>query len=63
LYSLAAEPDKYTDILRDEIVKNLENGEITTATLARLPKMESFLRESARFNNSGLSQCLSVHMQ
>lgn len=56
LYSLAAEPEKYADILRNEVLDSLEDGQITTETLAKLPKMDSFLRESARFNNAGLSK-------
>lgn len=53
---MAAEFDKYADALRQEIVENLENGQITPSTLGNLPKMESFLRESGRFNNAGLSE-------
>ncbi|KAI0024061.1 cytochrome P450 [Xylariomycetidae sp. FL0641] len=54
LYLLAAEPEKYADDLRREVIDNLEHGEITAATLSKLPKMESFLRESARVSNTGL---------
>ncbi|PLN81947.1 cytochrome P450 [Aspergillus taichungensis] len=54
LYSLAAEPTKYGPALREEVMANLEQGEITAATLSKLPKMESFLRESGRFNSLGL---------
>ncbi|KAI0144969.1 cytochrome P450 [Pestalotiopsis sp. NC0098] len=55
LYSLAAEPEKYADILRNEVLESLEDGQITADMLAKLPKMDSFLRESARFNNAGLT--------
>ncbi|GKT88318.1 hypothetical protein Ct61P_06168 [Colletotrichum tofieldiae] len=54
LYSLAQEPEKYQDALRQEVENALENGVITSTTLAGLPKMESFLKESGRFNNAGL---------
>lgn len=54
LYSLAAEPDKYFPALRAEVLENLEDGEITMNTVNNLSKMDSFIRESARFNVSGL---------
>ncbi|KAI1850820.1 hypothetical protein JX265_013300 [Neoarthrinium moseri] len=54
LYSLAAEPEKYAEVLRNEVLEHLEDGQITAGTLASLPKMDSFLRESGRFNNAGL---------
>ncbi|KAI0476569.1 cytochrome P450 [Xylariaceae sp. FL0804] len=54
LYALAAEPEKYGDVLRKEVIESLEDGQITAASLAKLPKMESFLRESGRLNNAGL---------
>ncbi|ETS77970.1 hypothetical protein PFICI_10032 [Pestalotiopsis fici W106-1] len=54
MYSLAVEPEKYAEVLRNEVIENLENGQITAATLAKLPKMDSFLRESGRFNTTGL---------
>lgn len=56
MYSLAAEPEKYAEILRNEVLESLEDGQITADTLAKLPMMDSFLRESARFNNAGLSK-------
>lgn len=55
LYTLAAQFEKYLEPLRQEFIENLEDGEITYGTLQRLPKLESFLRESGRFNNAGLS--------
>ncbi|KAH6682152.1 cytochrome P450 [Plectosphaerella plurivora] len=54
LYSLSAEYDKYAPELRQEVADNLVNGEITAETLKNLPKAESFLRESGRFNLPGL---------
>ncbi|OJJ01767.1 hypothetical protein ASPVEDRAFT_150556 [Aspergillus versicolor CBS 583.65] len=54
LYTLAAEPTKYVSALREEVMANLEEGKITASTLSKLPKMESFLRESGRINTLGL---------
>ncbi|KAI1339109.1 cytochrome P450 [Xylariaceae sp. FL0016] len=54
LYSLAAEPEKYAEVLRKEVIESLEGGQITSDSLSKLPKMDSFLRESGRFNNAGL---------
>ena len=64
MYSLAVEPEKYAEVLRNEVIENLENGQITAATLAKLPKMDSFLRESGRFNTTGLSKnfCAFEHL-
>jgi len=55
IYSLAAEPSKYIDTLRNEVVQNLEDGQITHTTTQNLIYMESFLRESARFDSNGLA--------
>ncbi|RKK06614.1 hypothetical protein BFJ68_g16544 [Fusarium oxysporum] len=54
LYTLAAEPEKYLEPLRQEVFDNLNNGKLTYQTIQNLHKMDSFLRESARFNNAGL---------
>ncbi|KAJ4212369.1 hypothetical protein NW759_011757 [Fusarium solani] len=54
LYTLAAQHEKYLEPLRREVIENLEDGELTYGTLQRLPKLESFLRESGRFNIAGL---------
>ncbi|KAH9895453.1 cytochrome P450 [Xylariomycetidae sp. FL2044] len=54
LYQLAQQPEKYADVLRKEVLDNLEGGQITNTTLANLPMMESFLRETGRFTNAGL---------
>ncbi|CAH0039587.1 unnamed protein product, partial [Clonostachys solani] len=54
LYSLAMEPERYLEPLRQEVLDNLEDDEITPAMLGKLHKMDSFLRESGRFNNAGL---------
>ena len=56
LYTLAEEWDKYAPLLRQEVLENLEQGKVTAKTLQNLPRMESFMRESARFNLSGLSE-------
>lgn len=56
LYTLAAQSEKYLEPLRREVIENLEDGELTYGTLQRLPKLESFLRESGRFNIAGLSE-------
>jgi hypothetical protein len=56
LYTLAVEREKYLEVLRNEVLDNLEDGQVTAKTLGNLPKMESFLRESGRFNNNGLSE-------
>jgi hypothetical protein len=56
LYTLAAQHEKYLEPLRREVIENLEDGELTYGTLQRLPKLESFLRESGRFNIAGLSE-------
>lgn len=58
LYTLAAQADKYMEPLRREVLENLEDGEISYNSAQKLPKMESFLRESGRFNNAGLSEFL-----
>ncbi|KAF2180150.1 cytochrome P450, partial [Zopfia rhizophila CBS 207.26] len=54
LYILGAEWEKYTPILRAEVRQHCEGGEITKQTLGKLVKLDSFLRESGRFNNTGL---------
>lgn len=51
------EPERYLEPLRQEVLDNLEDNEITPAMLGKLHKMDSFLRESGRFNNAGL--CMS----
>lgn len=58
LYTLAAQAEKYMEPLRREVLENLEDGEISYNSAQKLPKMESFLRESGRFNNAGLSEFL-----
>ncbi|OAL42907.1 cytochrome P450 [Pyrenochaeta sp. DS3sAY3a] len=55
IYSLAAEPAKYMETLRAEVTKNLVDGKITHETIQNLIYMDSFLRESARFNVAGLA--------
>lgn len=56
LYMIAQFPEKYTGMLREEVEANLKDGQITLETLSNLPKMESFLREAARYSNHGLSK-------
>lgn len=58
LYTLAGQAEKYMEPLRREVLENLEDGEISYNSAQKLPKMESFLRESGRFNNAGLSEFL-----
>lgn len=57
---LAQYPDKYTAMLREEVEANLKHGQITSETLSNLPKMESFLREAARYSDHGLSNQISL---
>ncbi|KAK5102937.1 hypothetical protein LTS08_003739 [Lithohypha guttulata] len=54
IYKLAAEPEKYAGELREELEQVLKEGPLSKDSLQKLKKMDSFLRESARFNNSGL---------
>lgn len=56
IYCLAAEPDKYIPVLRAELLEHMIDGQITKDTLPKLVKMDSFLRESGRFNNAGLRE-------
>lgn len=53
---MAADPERYIEILRAEVADNLEHGQITYNTVQKLVYMESFMRESARFNVAGLGQ-------
>ncbi|USP79331.1 cytochrome P450 [Curvularia clavata] len=55
IYSLAAEPAKYMDTLRAEVIQNLVDGRLTHETIQNLVYIDSFLRESARFNVAGLA--------
>jgi hypothetical protein len=48
------EPEKYMQVLRNEVEQNLEGGKITHNTVQKLVHIDSFLRESARMNVSGL---------
>lgn len=57
MYKLAAEPEKYMGELREELEQVLKEGPLSKDSLQKLKKMDSFLRESARFNNSGLRKC------
>lgn len=56
IYTLAAQSSRYIDILRNEVVENLENGQITNNTVQNLVHIDSFLRESARFSSNGLGE-------
>lgn len=56
LHSLAAEPDKYIPQLREEVDQQCADGQPTKETLTKLHKIDSFLKESGRFNNAGLSK-------
>ncbi|EUC47347.1 hypothetical protein COCMIDRAFT_3606 [Bipolaris oryzae ATCC 44560] len=58
LYTLGAEWEKYTQPLRDEVRQYCEDNEITKQTLGKLVKMDSFLRESGRYNNTGLTNLI-----
>lgn len=44
------------ETLRAEVIKSLEGGKITYNSTQKWIYMESFLRESARYNVSGLSK-------
>ena len=57
---MAQQWDKYAEDLRQEITDSFPDGEITFDGLKKLVKMESFLRESGRFNVSGLSRSFFV---
>lgn len=59
LFKLAAEPCKYLPELRQELEQVLQGGPLTKERLNLLRKMDSFLREAARFNNNGLRKHLS----
>ncbi|KPI43088.1 Ent-kaurene oxidase [Cyphellophora attinorum] len=54
IYSLALEPEKYMDTLRDEVINSLEDGKISFGSIQKLVHVDSFLRESARYNVAGL---------
>ncbi|KEF61463.1 uncharacterized protein A1O9_03029 [Exophiala aquamarina CBS 119918] len=60
LFKLAAEPEKYTPELRQELEQVLKEGPLTKDRLTQLRKMDSFLRESARLNNSGLPRPIPI---
>ncbi|UPK91368.1 hypothetical protein LCI18_002303 [Fusarium solani-melongenae] len=48
LYALAAQFDKYAGTLCQEVLENLEQGEIASETVKKLPKMDSFLLSMQR---------------
>lgn len=51
IYDLAARPE-YIEPLREEIIQAVteDGGQINKSTLAKLMKMDSFMKESQRFN-------------
>lgn len=60
---LSSDPDQYMPILRAELHEHLGNGKISKQLLDKLVKLDSFLRESARLNNSTLLIGETVAMQ
>ncbi|KAI0348326.1 cytochrome P450 [Trametopsis cervina] len=53
LYHLAAEP-KYVRMLREEIEPVIQSEGFTKASLAKLRKLDSFMRETARYNGANI---------
>jgi cytochrome P450 len=53
LYDLCAQPDSIA-ALRAEVEAEISSGGWTMAAQLRLPKMESFLKESGRMNSAGI---------
>ncbi|KAH7020713.1 cytochrome P450 [Microdochium trichocladiopsis] len=62
-YILAENSEKYTAMLREEVEASLVDGRIAVESLNKLPKMDSFLRESARCSNLGMLNSPTVAMQ
>jgi hypothetical protein len=59
LYHLAEHPEVYLQPLRNEVEGVIAKLGWTKAALREMVKVDSFVRESERFN--GLSSCTSVH--
>jgi hypothetical protein len=59
LYHLAENPEVYLQPLRNEVEGVIAKLGWTKAALREMVKVDSFVRESERFN--GLSSCTSVH--
>ncbi|KAL1733057.1 cytochrome P450 [Schizophyllum commune] len=57
LFHLAAEPDKYLQPLRDEVEEVVAKHGWTKTAMREMYKLDSFLRESGRFNGLG---CFSM---
>lgn len=60
IFDLCAQPE-YIEALRQELEEVLaENGSFTKASLAKLVKMDSFMKESQRFNPLVFSELMSM---
>ena len=55
---LAAHPE-WAESIYSELQEISDNGELHVDSLQRMKKLDSFLRESLRFNGAGLSNALS----
>ena len=58
LFHLAAEPDKYLQPLRDEVEEVVAKHGWTKTAMREMYKLDSFLRESGRYNGLGCCECL-----
>ncbi len=59
LYHLAASPE-YAEPLREELDAALSEGGWSKAAMGKCSKLDSFLRESQRFNGVSASQSSSL---
>jgi cytochrome P450 len=54
VYTLAAQPDEYVPVLRNEVLSHSIDGKIDKQALGKLTKLDSFLRECGRVTPLGL---------
>ena len=59
LYHLAANPE-FADILREEVEEVVRNEGCTKAAMGKMRKLDSFMRESQRYNGISSSESLSL---
>ena len=59
LFHLAAEPHKYLQPLRDEVEEVVAKHGWTKTAMREMYKLDSFLRESGRYNGLGCCECLA----
>ena len=56
MYHLAAEPDKYVAPLREEVERVIDEEGWTKGAMTKLWKLDSFMKESQRFNGINLRE-------